>query len=170
LIDSYVDLGPFQEESEEEEKVKHAISFIINCYLVAVGFRPLFIDDSLSHDRKFIDTLIPESQSLFPTLLFEYKGSFLYVHQSILEIKYHTSKELGALLNYIDPIDVNLPPENKKRINFYFHYKGLTDIDLMTYVIRGTTQIDTITNKILQLNLLLDPFNIIIEFRVSFRS
>ena len=142
-------------------KEKYAIEFILNSYLVAVGFRPLFLEDMFLHDVNYQETYIQQTMLLFPQLSFDRVDRFVYVHHPLLQLDIAASdRDLGALLNFIDFIDLKNPPADKRSVIFFCQYQNVQDIILTSYMIYESTQLDQINNKVFQLELLLKPLDV----------
>jgi hypothetical protein len=164
-IDVYSQLSQIQNvmdqyASLEYSKAQSGLEFIVNCYLVAVGFRPVFLSDVWHKDLNFHESLIQQSAILFPQLSFYRDGNYTYIHHPLLKFEIGNDKELGALLNFIDFIDLDNKPEDTKTVEFVFNYKNVTGVTLTSYIIRGSTSVNQVTNKLFQLNLLLKNINV----------
>lgn len=160
VMDQYASL-------EDQSKSSIALQFIINSYLVAVGFRPLFASDTWSRDEIFWENLIQQAIRLFPQLSFYRQNKHTYVHHPLLMFEYENDKELGALLNFIDLVDLNNKPEDKNSVGFLCSYKNVKNIILTSYIIRGSTQVSKITNKVFQMRLLLKNLNVKVQAQVE---
>ena len=148
-----------------------ALGFIINSYLVAVGFRPLFFSDTWSLDVQFWEKVISDTKYLFPQLTFYRNGNFTYVHHPLLlfDADAISDKELGALLNFIDFVDLNNKAEYRSSVGFICEYRNAKDIPIpiLGYIIHGSTQVSQVTNKVVQLRLLLKNINVNVYARVD---
>jgi hypothetical protein len=154
VLDEYVSLGPLS------LNVYLALEFIINCYLIAVGFRPLFFSDNRSLNAEFWESVIYQAKTLFPQLTFYRKSpQHIFIHHPLLIVDYNDyGKNLGSLLNFITPLDIG--ERTGSSINFFCGYKNINNIPLTGYFIHGSTQVNEITNKLFQMQLLLKNLNV----------
>ena len=145
------------------------LEFIVNCYLVSVGFRPLFYSDNYGKVTVFSENLLQQAMELFPELTFsraEFKN--VYVHHPLLKLDHKNQKELGALLNFIDFIDLNNLPENQVLVSFSCGYKQvLFNFPLTGYILRGSTQVSQVANKVFQMRMLLRSLNVRVSAEIG---
>ncbi len=131
-----------------------ALSFIINSYLVAVGYRPLYSVDI--RDESQLNELIRRVAPVFPSLTFT--GAL--VHNVYWTPNYKTHREMGTLLNYPESIDIQSSTSEKNLLLLWALYKNVK-IPLNQHLVLGTTQVSQLTNRLIELRLLLKPLNVL---------
>lgn len=132
-----------------------ALDFIINCYLVAVGYRPLYSANVPVENEK----LVVKTASVFPSLKFSGRYPNFLVHNSLWIPNHQTDREFGALLNYTEVIEIKTDTSQKNLLLWWAFYRN-TKIPLNQHLVFGTTQVSQITNKVIELRLLLKPLNV----------
>jgi hypothetical protein len=141
-------------------------AIVINCYLVAVGYRPLYLP-SPTFDSDITDGVILDVVKPFTTLSVTRLGdNYLLVHNKLYAPNYSSHKELGALLNYPDPFDISKNTSEKIHVATWGHYKNVR-IPINQYLVTSNTQVSQITNRLLEMRLLLKAVNVQITIEVA---
>lgn len=138
----------------------NTLSFLVNTFLVAAGYRPLYIGD-LPVDKEILSKAI----QTFNTVEFTSANGMIYVHSPYLDPKRKLSAtELGLLLNYLTPVDFRSPPPNLITLEFFINYKTAYRITLLSYKVRRDLPIDQILVQRDRMKLLLSPLDVSVEF------
>lgn len=140
---------------------REAIEIIVETYLIAVGFRPLYL---LGREEFFVPyrNLLDDLENIFPSLIFSIQDGIISCHHRIWTPDpedIQDDKILGSLLRYEDPIRLRQKPSDVSTQSWYIEYKKVRH-GLSGYIILGTTSVSQLTNKLISLRALLSPLNI----------
>lgn len=145
-----------------EKYIEHyyAREFIINCYLVAIGFRPLYLLSPPTRPPYF-SALVKETLNIFPSLVTRNKRSIIHNRLwSPPHDLYENTIRLGTLLRYEEALDMDFSYPQRGAMNWRGWYDNKHQIYLWANIVLPSTQLSQITNTFISLSALLGPLGI----------